>query len=136
MGLTVSENSGSSFKSAPAGTHVARCIRLIDIGNGRRARVSAMDPSVIAFVLDHVVQGYGIARALGAALLHAVTHIPFGHTLEDELQDVYLKRKMAGAMTEDGIKARYQKYVAENPAEPPNSTSLKRFLSAGSMAVA
>jgi hypothetical protein len=32
MGLTVSENSGSTFKSAPAGTHVARCIRLIDIG--------------------------------------------------------------------------------------------------------
>ena len=31
-------------------------LRLIDIGNGRRARVSAMDPSVIAFVLDHVVQ--------------------------------------------------------------------------------
>ncbi|MBM3524455.1 MAG: peptidylprolyl isomerase [Alphaproteobacteria bacterium] len=33
------------------------------------------------------------------------------------IQDVYLKRKMAGAMTEDGIKARYAKYVAENPAE-------------------
>lgn len=32
MGLTVSENSGSTFKSAPAGTHVARCIRIIDIG--------------------------------------------------------------------------------------------------------
>jgi hypothetical protein len=32
MGLTISENSGSTFKSAPAGTHVARCIRLIDIG--------------------------------------------------------------------------------------------------------
>ncbi len=26
-----------------------------------------------------------------AALLHDVTHIPFGHTLEDELQDIYLK---------------------------------------------
>jgi len=26
-----------------------------------------------------------------AALLHDITHIPFGHTLEDELQDVYLK---------------------------------------------
>lgn len=32
MGLTISENSGSTFKSAPAGTHVARCIRLVDIG--------------------------------------------------------------------------------------------------------
>jgi hypothetical protein len=32
MGLTVSESSGTTFKSAPAGTHVARCIRLIDIG--------------------------------------------------------------------------------------------------------
>lgn len=31
-------------------------LRLIDIGNGRRARVSAMDPSVLALVLDHVVQ--------------------------------------------------------------------------------
>ena len=26
-----------------------------------------------------------------AALLHDITHIPFGHTLEDELQDFYLK---------------------------------------------
>ena len=26
-----------------------------------------------------------------AALLHDITHIPFGHTLEDELQDIYLK---------------------------------------------
>jgi hypothetical protein len=26
-----------------------------------------------------------------AALLHDLTHIPFGHTLEDELQDIYLK---------------------------------------------
>lgn len=33
------------------------------------------------------------------------------------IQDVYLKRKMAGALTEDGIKARYQKFIAENPAE-------------------
>ncbi len=32
MGLTVSESSGSTFKSAPAGTHLARCVRLIDIG--------------------------------------------------------------------------------------------------------
>jgi GntR family transcriptional repressor for pyruvate dehydrogenase complex len=31
-------------------------LRLIDIGNGRRARVSAMDKSVLAVVLDHVVQ--------------------------------------------------------------------------------
>lgn len=31
MGLTVKEN-GGNFVSAPAGTHVARCIRLIDIG--------------------------------------------------------------------------------------------------------
>jgi hypothetical protein len=31
MGLTVS-SSGGDFKHAPAGTHVARCIRLIDIG--------------------------------------------------------------------------------------------------------
>src|SRR4051794_35117626 len=31
-------------------------LHLIDIGNGRRARVSAMDKSVIAVVLDHVVQ--------------------------------------------------------------------------------
>lgn len=31
-------------------------LRLIDVGSGRRARVSAMDPSVLAFVLDHVVQ--------------------------------------------------------------------------------
>lgn len=31
-------------------------LKLIDIGNGRRARVSAMDPSVLALVLDHVVQ--------------------------------------------------------------------------------
>jgi len=31
-------------------------LRLIDIGNGRRARVSAMDPSVLALVLDHVVE--------------------------------------------------------------------------------
>lgn len=33
------------------------------------------------------------------------------------IQDVYLKRKMATALTEDGVKARYQKFVAENPAE-------------------
>lgn len=26
-----------------------------------------------------------------AALLHDITHIPFGHTLEDEFQDIYLK---------------------------------------------
>jgi uncharacterized protein len=26
-----------------------------------------------------------------AALVHDITHIPFGHTLEDELQDIYLK---------------------------------------------
>ena len=31
-------------------------LKLIEIGNGRRARVSAMDPSVLALVLDHVVQ--------------------------------------------------------------------------------
>lgn len=31
-------------------------LKLIDIGNGRKARVSAMDPSVLALVLDHVVQ--------------------------------------------------------------------------------
>jgi GntR family transcriptional repressor for pyruvate dehydrogenase complex len=31
-------------------------LHLIDIGNGRRARVSTMDKSVIAVVLDHVVQ--------------------------------------------------------------------------------
>lgn len=31
-------------------------LKLIDIGNGRRARVSAMDKSVLAVVLDHVVQ--------------------------------------------------------------------------------
>lgn len=31
-------------------------LKLIDIGNGRRARVSTMDPSVLAVVLDHVVQ--------------------------------------------------------------------------------
>ena len=31
-------------------------LRLIDIGNGRRARVSTMDKSVLAVVLDHVVQ--------------------------------------------------------------------------------
>ena len=31
-------------------------LKLIDIGNGRRARVSAMDHSVLALVLDHVVQ--------------------------------------------------------------------------------
>ncbi len=30
-------------------------LRLIDIGNGRRARVSAIDPSVLGFVLDHAV---------------------------------------------------------------------------------
>ena len=31
-------------------------LRLIDTGNGRRARVCTMDPSVLALVLDHVVQ--------------------------------------------------------------------------------
>ncbi|MBZ0228929.1 MAG: GntR family transcriptional regulator, partial [Bauldia sp.] len=31
-------------------------LKLIDVGNGRRARVSAMDPSVLALVLGHVVQ--------------------------------------------------------------------------------
>ena len=31
-------------------------LKLIEIGNGRRARVSAMDTSVLALVLDHVVQ--------------------------------------------------------------------------------
>jgi GntR family transcriptional repressor for pyruvate dehydrogenase complex len=31
-------------------------LKLIDVGNGRRARVSTMDPSVLALVLDHVVQ--------------------------------------------------------------------------------
>jgi GntR family transcriptional repressor for pyruvate dehydrogenase complex len=31
-------------------------LKLIDIGNGRRARVCAMDASVLALVLDHVVQ--------------------------------------------------------------------------------
>ncbi|WP_421726696.1 FadR/GntR family transcriptional regulator [Bauldia sp.] len=31
-------------------------LKLIDVGNGRRARVSTMDPSVLAVVLDHVVQ--------------------------------------------------------------------------------
>ena len=31
-------------------------LKLIEIGNGRRARVSAMDASVLALVLDHVVQ--------------------------------------------------------------------------------
>ncbi|MCP4383217.1 MAG: FadR family transcriptional regulator [Hyphomicrobiales bacterium] len=31
-------------------------LKLIDIGNGRRARVSTMDPSVLALMLDHVVQ--------------------------------------------------------------------------------
>jgi GntR family transcriptional repressor for pyruvate dehydrogenase complex len=30
-------------------------LRLIDVGNGRRARVSAIDPSVLALVLDHAV---------------------------------------------------------------------------------
>lgn len=39
-------------------------------------------------------------------------------SIEERLiQDVYLKRKMATALTEDGVKARYQKFVAENPAE-------------------
>jgi hypothetical protein len=32
MALTVKENGGGDFKTAPAGTHMARCIRLIDIG--------------------------------------------------------------------------------------------------------
>lgn len=36
---------------------------------------------------------------------------------ERVIQDVYLKRKMSSQMTEEGIRARYQKYVAENPAE-------------------
>jgi DNA-binding FadR family transcriptional regulator len=31
-------------------------LKLIEVGNGRRARVSAMDSSVLALVLDHVVQ--------------------------------------------------------------------------------
>ena len=31
-------------------------LKLIDIGSGRRARVSTMDPSVLALMLDHVVQ--------------------------------------------------------------------------------
>ena len=31
-------------------------LRLIDVGNGRRARVSAIDRSVLALVLDHAVQ--------------------------------------------------------------------------------
>jgi GntR family transcriptional repressor for pyruvate dehydrogenase complex len=31
-------------------------LKLIEVGNGRRARVSAMDASVLALVLDHVVQ--------------------------------------------------------------------------------
>ncbi len=30
-------------------------LKLIDVGNGRRARVSAIDPSVLAIVLDHAV---------------------------------------------------------------------------------
>ena len=33
-----------------------QALRLIDIGNGRRARVSKIDPSVLALVLDHAVQ--------------------------------------------------------------------------------
>ncbi|MBN2582314.1 MAG: HD domain-containing protein [Planctomycetes bacterium] len=36
--------------------------------------------------LDSLVEVVSIA-----ALLHDITHIPFGHTLEDELQDIYLK---------------------------------------------
>ena len=32
-----------------------QALRLIDIGNGRRARVSKIDPSVLALVLDHAV---------------------------------------------------------------------------------
>jgi hypothetical protein len=32
MALTVKENGGGDFKGAPAGSHMARCIRLIDIG--------------------------------------------------------------------------------------------------------
>lgn len=31
-------------------------LKLIDVGNGRRARVSKIDPSVLAIVLDHAVQ--------------------------------------------------------------------------------
>jgi DNA-binding FadR family transcriptional regulator len=30
-------------------------LRLVDVGNGRRARVSSMDPSVLAQMLEHVV---------------------------------------------------------------------------------
>jgi DNA-binding FadR family transcriptional regulator len=36
--------------------HSLAALRLIDIGNGRRARVSTMDPSVLALILNHVVQ--------------------------------------------------------------------------------
>lgn len=32
MALTVKEHGGGDFKSAPAGTHMGRCIRLVDIG--------------------------------------------------------------------------------------------------------
>lgn len=32
MGLTVTESGGGTFQSAPPGTHIARCIRIIDIG--------------------------------------------------------------------------------------------------------
>ena len=35
-------------------------LRLIDVGNGRRARVSVIDPSVLALVLDHAVQTHQI----------------------------------------------------------------------------
>ena len=35
-------------------------LRLIDVGNGRRARVAAIDRSVLALVLDHAVQTHQI----------------------------------------------------------------------------
>ena len=39
MGRYAKEESGSSFQQAPAGTHVARCIRIIDIGNDDKLRL-------------------------------------------------------------------------------------------------
>ena len=46
---------GISRAAVREGFRSMAALRLIDVGNGRRARVSAIDPSVLGIVLDHAV---------------------------------------------------------------------------------
>lgn len=46
---------GISRAAVREGFRSMAALRLIDIGNGRRARVSVIDPSVLGLVLDHAV---------------------------------------------------------------------------------